>query len=64
MDIKLTREQGAQCNAALDDVLGNGYTNRVCPVCGKKLVVEVSGTSGEVSCETPGCFGRLTFRGL
>lgn len=64
MAMKLTREQCAECIIAMGEVMDKGYTDRVCPICGKKLIVEVSGASGDVRCETEGCFGEFTLRGI
>lgn len=64
MDTKLTREQVLDCLRAIDDMDGKGFTERTCPLCGKELKAEVVGNSGEVRCETPGCFGKLTLRGI
>lgn len=64
MDIKLTREQISDCLRAIDDMADKGFTERTCPLCGQKLHAEVAGNSGEVWCETPGCFGKLTLRGI
>ena len=69
MDIKkkeLTRDQMHYCIGAIGDVWHTGKTERVCPACKRPLHAEaddVSG-SGEVWCESPGCFGKLTLRGI
>lgn len=64
MVMKLTREQCGDCAAALREVLEKGFTNRMCPLCGQKLIIDTVGESGEVRCETENCFGKLTFRGI
>lgn len=66
MDTKkeLTIEQTLVCIRALSEVMDNGTTDHRCPLCGGVLKFDVSGASGDVICETKGCFGSVTFRGI
>lgn len=64
MNKELTLEQTIECIRALSDVMDNGTTDFRCPICGGMLKFNVFGPSGEVICETEGCFGSVTLRGI
>ena len=63
MDIELTREQVQICLAAEKEDYYKGHTDKRCPICGGRLMIERSGNSCTVKCEKDGCI-KMTCRGI
>lgn len=63
MATKTTIEEHKFLVGAENDIIKNGKTEKKCPRCGNKIIVEEAGTSYSVRCKTENCI-IATFRGI
>ncbi len=63
MAINLSRRELELLDKADNDIAKKGFTDEKCPRCGNGIIVEETGNSYTIRCNSKGCIS-LDFRGI